>query len=434
MPTCNKTLYTLNEYGRFSCDVAASGYIALPKETFDALEEFILINNSDADVEAQDLLKISSRPRMGKIITACNYVGLITMTDGTVIEILPKIAGKGVSQEETKKIFLEMLKTLKDVKFKNHNISNLRTDRLSLFEIFIKMFLDEIVALTKQGIKSAYTPIESNERFYKGKLLASQNIKYNLVNKERFFVEYDEFSPNRPENRLIKSALGLLLKLTTDAKNRQLAMKLLAHFEGIDYSSNYDVDFSKCISDRSMSHYDKALSWCRIFLKGNSFTAYSGSSVAVALLFPMETVFESYIAAKLYKAITPDIKMVPQDSKYSLFDQPRRAFGLKPDIVLHSRDTTVVLDTKWKLLSAGPSNSGISQSDMYQMYAYGKKYQAERVVLIYPFTEDVGKIRTEYTSKDGVRVAIKFVDLRDPDTSIKQLLSEITESAHMATA
>jgi 5-methylcytosine-specific restriction enzyme subunit McrC len=85
-----------------------------------------------------------------------------------------------------------MLKTLRDITFKDFNVSRLHTDRLNLFEIFIKMFLDEVTALTKQGLKSAYTPVEANEKFYKGKILASQNIKYNLVNKQRFYVLYDD--------------------------------------------------------------------------------------------------------------------------------------------------------------------------------------------------------------------------------------------------
>ena len=34
---------------------------------------------------------------------------------------------------------------------------------------------------------------------------------------------------------------------------------------------------------------------------GKSFTSFSGSEVAFALLFPMETLFESYIAAQLKK-------------------------------------------------------------------------------------------------------------------------------------
>ena len=420
--------YSINEYSGFTSEKAVNGYKALPKKTFEALENFILANVSEKETEAIELLSLSARRGIGKVITARNYVGLVAMTDGTVIEILPKIAGDEFSEDDTKRIFLEMLKTLRDITFKDFNVSRLHTDRLNLFEIFIKMFLDEVTALTKQGLKSAYTPVEANEKFYKGKILASQNIKYNLVNKQRFYVLYDDFNMNRPENRLIKSTLRFLLKATHDGHNRQYASRLLTLFERVDYSASYDADFSKCIIDRSMNHYDKALSWCRVFLLGNSFTAFSGSEVALALLFPMEKVFESFVAAKLRKHISKEIYLRTQDNRYSLFDSPRRAFALRPDIVLEFGERIVVMDTKWKLLSDTERNSGISQSDMYQMYAYGKKYGADRIVLLYPYSDRISRTDIGYASNDNVKVDVRFVDLRNPDESLSELLSEVTEA------
>lgn len=424
MPSCNKT-YTITEYSGFTRGVEAFGYEALPQKTFDALEAFILANTDDGETGAVELLSLSARRSVGKVITARNYVGLITMTDGTVIEILPKISGAGISQKETKQIFLEMLKTLNDVNFKNLNVSDLRTDRLDLFEIFIKMFLDEVTVLTKQRLKSAYSTIENNERFCKGKLLTSQDIKHNLVTKERFYVSYDDFNINRPENRLIKTTLRFLLKTSNDMQNRLYATRLLTFFEGVEYSFSCDTDFSKCFPDRSMNHYERALSWCRVFLKGNSFTAFAGSHVALALLFPMEKVFESFVAAKFRKLISRKVNLRTQDTTYSLFDSPNRAFALRPDIVLEFDGYKVVLDTKWKLLSDKASNWGISQSDMYQMYAYGRKYEAERVVLLYPDSEKVSKKDMGYLSNDNVKVDVAFIDLKDPDNSITKILSQV---------
>lgn len=417
--------YTITEFGGFTRGESLSGYQSLPERTFAALENFILANTSSTETEAIELLSLSARRGIGKIINARNYVGLITMTDGTVIEILPKIAGADVSVGDTKRIFLEMLKTLKDVTFKDFNVSHLHTEKLSLLEIFIKMFLDEVSVLTKQGLKAAYMPVEANERFYKGKLLASQNIKHNLMNYERFFVRYDDFSFNRPENRLIKSTLHFLLKQTADSRNRHNAARLLTFFESVDYSESYESDFSKCISDRSMSHYDKALSWCRVFLKGNSFTAFAGSEVALALLFPMEKIFESFVAAKFLKHLGSGVSLRTQDTRYSLFDSPTRAFALRPDLVLESGERTVVLDTKWKLLSDNVRNNGISQSDMYQMYAYSKKYNADGIVLLYPQSDSVSKCEIRYASDDNVKVDVSFIDLRNVDSSIANLLSMV---------
>lgn len=350
MRSCNK-IFTITEYSGFIREIKVQGYQTLPEKTFDALEAFILANTNDTATEAVELLSLSVRRNIGKVITARNYVGLITMSDGTVIEILPKIADGEITVSETKQIFLEMLKTLNDVNFKDFNVSSLHTERLSLLEIFIKMFLDEVTILTKQGLKAAYTPIESNEKFYKGKLLASQNLKHNLVNKERFFVRYDDFNINRPENRLIKSTISFLLKATSDVRNRQLASRLLTYFDKVGFSTNYEGDLSRCFADRSVSHYQKVLSWCRVFLRGNSFTAFAGSEVALALLFPMEKVFESFIAARFRKHLSTGINIRTQDNRYSLFDSPSRAFALRPDIVLEFDGRTIVLDTKWKLLT-----------------------------------------------------------------------------------
>ena len=118
MRSCNKT-YTVTEYSGFTRGAAAYGYQALPEKTFDALEAFILANINDTETETVELLSLSARRNIGKIITARNYVGLITMTDGTVIEILPKITGGDITVDDTKRIFLEMLKTLNDVTFKD---------------------------------------------------------------------------------------------------------------------------------------------------------------------------------------------------------------------------------------------------------------------------------------------------------------------------
>lgn len=414
--------YTIKEYAGFTRGSALCGYTGLPERTFDALEAFILANNASNGAEAIELLSLSARRGVGKIITARNYVGLITMADGTTIEILPKIAGDDVAVADIKKIFLEMLKTLKDVTFKDFNASHLHTDHLSLLEIFIKMFLDEVAILTKQGLKAAYTSTEANERFYKGKLVASQNIKHNLMNKERFFIRYDEFSINRPENRLIKSTLRFLLKTARDSRNRQSALRLLAFFEGAEYSASVDADFSKCIIDRSMNHYNKVLSWCRVFLCGNSFTAFAGSKVAFALLFPMEKVFESFVAAKFRKHLKNGINIRVQDNRYSLFDRPTKAFNLRPDIVLDDGNKTVVMDTKWKLLSETKRNYGISQSDMYQGYAYSKKYDAKKIILLYPQVESMHGMDISFHSDDGVRIEVVFIDLLQPDMSIAALV------------
>jgi 5-methylcytosine-specific restriction enzyme subunit McrC len=289
---------------------------------------------------------------------------------------------------------------------------------MNLLEIFISMFVTEVAVLVKQGLKSSYNSVEDNERFFKGKLNVPQNTKLDYVSKERFYVRYDEWSINRPENRLLKATLDFLRKQSSDNSNRHSISRLLTYFESVPTSPDNEADFSKCSDDRSLSHYQKALSWCKVFLRGNSFTAFAGSEVAVAFLFPMEKVFESYIAAKLRHIILPDVELRMQDVRYSLFDCPTRAFNLRPDIALKDRDDIIVMDTKWKILSENVRNFGISQADMYQMYAYSKKYDASKITLLYPQPGILRGTDISFFSDDGVNVEVCFIDLLHPDESV----------------
>ena len=411
-----KNIYTIKEYGSFCAKPGIPGHQYLPEPTFSQLEEFILSNQS-AEADALDFMSLSARKGIGKIITAKNYVGVITMKDGTTIEILPKIYSEIDNDEtgvRTKKLLIEMLKTLRDTPYKTLQTSNVNIEKMNIFEIFIKMFIDEMYFIVKRGLKCSYETVEENTNFYKGKLKFTHQVKYNLAHKERNYVEYDVFSANRPENRLLKATLQYLYKHSTSSKNRNDIKTLLNSFSEIEASEDYKSDFSKYVPDRNMKDYTTALLWSKVFLTGKSFTSFAGSEVAVALLFPMETVFESYIATLLRKELVPKgYSVSAQDRKYHLFDEPDKKFLMKPDIVVtrKSDGATFILDTKWKVLSDNKANYGISQADMYQMYAYQKKYSSENVTLLYPKTENVNKDDIYFSSEDGVVVKAGLVDL-----------------------
>lgn len=417
-------IYTITEYGSFTRDKDIAGYQKLPAKVFDSLENFVL-SNATNETDALDLMGINVRKNIGKVITAKNYVGVIALNDGSVIEILPKICGED-DTEKVKKLLVKMLRCLKNLPFKSMQTTNVNADKLPLFEIFIRMFINEAFTIVKKGLKSGYETIEENLCVCKGKIDFTKQIKHNFVHKEHFYVQYDEFNCNRPENKLIKSTLLYLIRHTTSSKNKSDLKTLLNSFEMVDISSDFDSDFKKCINDRNSKYYELILMWCKVFLKGESFTSFSGSQIAYALLFPMEFIFESYVANKLRKHLNSNEYIVSaQHSAKYLFDTPRK-FSLRPDIVItrKSDGSVFIMDTKWKLLNNNPSaNYGISQADMYQMYAYQKKYDnAKNVTLLYPLTETLSEnADINYASDDGAIVKVKFIDLISIEKSFDAL-------------
>ena len=419
----------VKEYDTIVCNESlssAQGYVYLEEKYFLELEQFIkeyVSASEEADI--LEFMKIGYKRGVGDTVTFNSYVGIIELPSGFQIEILPKVSlGEDDNNAKTKRIFLKMLNCLKDFDGKVFSSASLNADKMNLYEIFIRMYIQEAWTLVKRGIKSDYIGNEDNLSVYKGKLNVSKHITLNAAHKERFYMVFDEYQVNRPENKLIKSTLLKLLSLSRNTDNTREIRQLLYSFELVEESDNYEKDFSKVSLTRGMKEYELLIQWAKIFLLNSSFTTFSGKNSGKALLFPMEKVFEAFIAKQVKLLFENQsnglIRVSAQDSGYYLFDEPRK-FRLKPDIVVSNaydeNHSIVIMDTKWKSLNSNPAkNYGISQADMYQMYAYSKKYQTPHIWLIYPMNDEVrqlDQLSFEAIRNESMNVSVNvfFVDL-----------------------
>lgn len=375
------------------------------KKDFGDIENFIL-KNSD---ENAPFLRIASGVG-GKFIQARNYVGVLQTKSGLTIEILPKIADKN-DAERSKTVFIKMLRTLKNFPFKSSNLASLKTQNLPLLEIFISMFLCELEALVKKGIKSDYVALEENLNFLKGKLNINEQIKRNSIHKERFYVGYSEFLSDIKINSIIKTTLKFLYKKSNSSINQQKIRELLFIFDEVLECEDYKNFFAKLVMNRQVKHYEQTLLWCKIFLLGNSFTPHKGDDLALALLFDMNALFENYVGNFIKKSFPSTIL---QHSGKHLVEEPK-SFKLRPDIFLKGK---FIADTKWKIVS---SRDDISQADLYQLYAYGKKHECDKLHLIYPKIDDIRQKTMKFRYEDEMWLEILYFDLEKDENNANLL-------------
>ena len=376
------------------------------KKDFKDIENFIL-KNSD---ENAPFLRIASGVG-GKFIQARNYVGVLQTKSGLTIEILPKIADKN-DAERSKAVFIKMLKTLRNFPFKSSNLASLKTQNLPLLEIFISMFLCELEALIKKGIKSDYVALEENLNFLKGKLNINEQIKRNSIHKERFYVGYSEFLSDIKINQIIKTTLKFLYKKSNSSKNQQKIRELLFIFDEVWECEDYKNFFAKLVINRQVKHYEQTLLWCKIFLLNNSFTPHKGDDLAFALLFDMNALFESYVGNFIKKKFSGTIL---QHSEKHLVENPK-SFKLRPDIFLKDK---FIADTKWKIVK---SKDDISQADLYQLYAYGKKHPCDgKLHLIYPKIDDIRQKTMKFRYDNEMWLEILYFDLEKDENNANLL-------------
>ncbi|HHY0362566.1 TPA: McrC family protein [Vibrio cholerae] len=370
----------------------AAGLRVVPTHVFNWLEAQAL---RSAETGESAWLKLTQR-RGYKAVQVTSFVGVIRASDGYQIEVLPKVAKAiGDGDGKARAILLEMLRCLGGFRhIQTHNAA-LIAARMPLLEVFISEFLRSVDHVVKCGLRSDYRTQQDNLFALHGKLQMAEHLRKNLCRRDRFLTEFDEFSADRPENRLLHAALRRALEWTSSQSNQQLARELCFVFADIPASVNPQTDFQRVRLDRGMVHYETALAWTRLILTDESPLIGAGSHQVPSLLFPMEAVFEAFVAKHLPRQLARAFTLRTQTSSHSLVrHMDKNWFRLKPDLLLQaSKQNRLVLDTKWKLINSHNANGtdkyGLSQNDFYQLYAYGQNYLEGRgnVVLIYPKTD-----------------------------------------------
>lgn len=436
-----ETLY-IKEYGTITIgkkNVSSNNnsYLEVHEDIFDSITNFIEENQSQEDFDKAFSIY---RKKGQRFVKVKNYVGVIETKEKVVIEILPKTYigenGEEGDIKSSRDLLLTMLKTLKNSPFINLNVAHLKEQKnFPILEVFIASYLDELIKLTSKELRGDYIVVEDNCKFLKGKLLLKENIKLNSFNKTNFYCQFDEFNTNIPPNKLIKSTLLKLNKITTSNKNKKKILKSIQHFESVYNSTNLDSDIAYCRTrEKALVNYGNLINWSEIFLKNKSFTNFSGNSINQAILFPMEKLFESYIA-HLLKKYCDGYSIRTQDRRFFLVGQKRNEedldytinkFLLKPDVVIN--EYKLIMDTKWKILNAESRKYDIKEADIYQMHAYGARYSSvldkPRLALVYPknpnFKEKLMQFRY---GEDMFLDVLPFDFSKKPELEIKSIVN-----------
>jgi 5-methylcytosine-specific restriction enzyme subunit McrC len=322
-----------------------------------------------------------------------NYVGVIETPCGTRIEILPKTADNSDDAPAARLLLRKMLARCLKIRPRQTSPTDIQTFDAPLTEWVMREFLQALDALVKRGLRFDYHAVREEQRFLRGRLDVPRQLRQPPGRGHLFQIEHDVFDADRPENRLLCSALDRVCRLTRDAGNWRLAHELATFLTPVPRSSSVTDDFLRWRSDRLLAHYQPARPWCALILNEQTPLSVLGEWRGSSLLFPMEKVFERYVEACLRRSLPPDWALESQaSSRYLCQHDGQSWFQLKPDFLITRGDQTWVLDTKWKLLDQALGGSkekyDLSQSDFYQLFAYGHRYlpAAGQMLLIYPKT------------------------------------------------
>ncbi len=402
----------VREHARLTTAPVASNLsqASIPRSAFDWLRNEM----SRSRTGAAPLVQIEGR----EWLRLDNYVGVIETPCGTRIEILPKHADDHAGIVQLRELLVRMVTRAFDLPTRDMGPASLRLFDCSPSEWLMRRFLDLLDRLVKRGVRFEYERLEEGSRFLRGQLDIGRQLRQPPERQHIFQIRHDVFSPDTPENRLLKTAVERVRQATRRSDNWRLAHELSVILEVIPSSRNTERDFRHWRRDRLMAHYDDVRRWCELLLRHEMPLTQAGEWEGISLLFPMEKLYERYVATCLERRLAPRARLTRQAGSERLCRHlGQEWFLLSPDMLLTADDLRFVLDTKWKRIDSALANGrdkyGLSQTDFYQLYAYGQRYLRGRgeLYLIYPRTKSFSKPLPPFEFSDSMRLWVVPFDL-----------------------
>jgi 5-methylcytosine-specific restriction enzyme subunit McrC len=384
-------------------------------------------------------------------LTSQQVVGVIAGRDCS-LEILPKIDRPGGIEDgearRSKTQLRHRLVQMLDVAF-NLDIATGRETAIArqdetLLDVVIRAFANRLADEVRRGLPLRYADVEEDLPKLRGRLDVVRQFTTLAVRPDRLACRFDELSADTPILQVMKACVLHVGRFTRRVDTqRRLADLRLALADVTDVAASRLP--SKTIHiDRTNRRWKSLLDLARLLIGRRWQATHKAESAGVpegvTLLFPMNDLFEAYVASLLKRALAPmGFTCVEQGGlRYCLDeldeqDEPRRSlFQTKPDLLVRRDGQTVlIVDTKWKSVSANTSDAklGVSQSDIYQLMAYARVYECPRLMLLYPFHDDLprpgvlAQHRVRYGS--GERLSVATLDVSASRSSTIAALKEL---------
>jgi 5-methylcytosine-specific restriction enzyme subunit McrC len=328
--------------------------------------------------------------RKVKLAQFCGVVGL----GERVLEILPKTQDGDSAAEECRGVLLRLLRWTERFPQFQHQPVGQHLRRAPLLEAFIAAFFDAVITVLRGGLLKQYQEHEDDLTVVRGHIAVMRQLGTLANRPDLVACRFDDLTIDNVWNQVLKKAIRCTRPWIRSIELNRQWVELMGVLEGVDDTRLGGPDVARLSFNRQAERYRVAIDWARWILALLAPALRAGRSEAPALLFDMNKLFESAVAAVVRRRIygISDLTVEAQDATRALAtvvsqDRVEPAFQLRPDLVFRRGGVVVTIaDTKWKLVARDSRGRLIpSEADMYQMHAYAAAFQCNDVALVYPW-------------------------------------------------
>ena len=348
-------------------------------------------------------------------IVARQMVGMVA-AKGCSLEILPKVdpdAGDSEAPDAVRNRLVRMLNMALGLDLDMGREAAIERQSHTLLEVLIRAFSEKLMAEVRRGLPRRYHQCED-------------------VRPDRLACRFDQLDPDTPLMRVMASAVVFLGKHVRSPATRRKLDELRHALAEIPLVPVARLPWKAVQIDRTNRRWESLFRLAQLLLRRDW--------QATHLLFPMNDLFEKYIAALMRKALAGSgIEVVDQGGHRACLGaftgghlESGDVFRTKPDIILRKRGRLLaIIDTKWKKLATNALDRkhGVSQADVYQLMAYARLYPTRELMLLYPSIpgEPCGEREPFGVAGGSERLAIATIDTSQAEDEVTRRIAKLCE-------
>lgn len=309
----------------------------------------------------------------------------------------------------------------------------------NLHDLFAEILVRGVGTQVKRGMHHDYVHRREELATVRGRIDVSRSIAEHSGSRGRLICGYDEYDPDTPHNRALKSVIILLVRHGEISKSRKEALRrLLPYMDAVTTVAPTSIRWSGLTVHRSNASYRLLLGVCELVVRGLLLTDSSGDKKLTTWLpdEAMSRLYERFLLeyfAFHRPELSPRAPYIAWDYDQLLSSGTEHLPTMKTDLRLNFGRRSLLVDAKYysKSLQTGQwGKESVSSENLYQILAYAKNADVTQDgsvsgLLLYARTNAPAQPNLDMTVQ-GTRIGARTLDLSQPWNQLKTQLDSIT--------
>ncbi|WP_257478655.1 5-methylcytosine-specific restriction endonuclease system specificity protein McrC [Acidipropionibacterium jensenii] len=309
-----------------------------------------------------------------------------------------------------------------------------------LHDLLGEILVQRVGAQVKRGLYREYRRHRDELSTVRGRIDIGRTVATLSVTRGRLACQFDEYDPDTPHNRVLKSVIVLLIRHGDVTPARRAALRrLLPYLDAVTLIAPTSIRWNTLNYHRANANYRLLIGVCELIVRGLLPTQESGPTKLASWFSDdaMSHLYEKFLREYYsfhHPELSPSAAAVHWDYDEASALGVEQLPAMRTDVTLRNGSQTLIIDAKYygeSMQSGRWGKPTVHSANLYQVLTYVKNADVDQDgsvsgLLLYARTEAPDQPDLDVVIQ-GNRIGARTLDLNQPWSGLRAQLEAATQ-------